>query len=84
LLEREIVDCRRCPRLVEWREQVATVKRAAYANETTTPTTLRGIFALDQRPPGTYVYVMTVIAESSLSPNFSVWDRYLSSVEIKR
>jgi len=56
----------------------------AYANETTTPTTLRGIFALDQRPPGTYVYVMTVIAESSLSPNFSVWDRYLSSVEIKR
>ena len=29
-LEREIVDCRRCPRLVTWREQVATEKRAAF------------------------------------------------------
>ncbi len=33
-LEREITDCRRCPRLVEWREQVAHEKRAAYADET--------------------------------------------------
>ena len=30
----EIVRCRRCPRLVEWRERVATEKRAAYADET--------------------------------------------------
>ncbi|HEX5621927.1 MAG TPA: uracil-DNA glycosylase [Solirubrobacteraceae bacterium] len=29
-LERQIVDCRRCPRLVEWREQVAREKRAAF------------------------------------------------------
>jgi uracil-DNA glycosylase family 4 len=29
----EIVSCRRCPRLVAWREEVATVKRAAYASE---------------------------------------------------
>jgi uracil-DNA glycosylase family 4 len=29
-LEREITDCRRCPRLVEWREQVAREKRAAF------------------------------------------------------
>jgi uracil-DNA glycosylase len=29
-LEREIVDCRRCPRLVAWREQVAREKRAAF------------------------------------------------------
>jgi uracil-DNA glycosylase family 4 len=29
-LENEIVDCRRCPRLVEWREQVAREKRAAF------------------------------------------------------
>jgi len=29
-LEREIVDCRRCPRLVQWREQVAREKRAAF------------------------------------------------------
>jgi uracil-DNA glycosylase len=29
-LEREIVECRRCPRLVAWREQVAREKRAAY------------------------------------------------------
>jgi uracil-DNA glycosylase family 4 len=32
-LHREIVACRRCPRLVEWREQVAAEKRAAYADE---------------------------------------------------
>jgi uracil-DNA glycosylase len=29
-LEREIADCRRCPRLVEWRERVAHEKRAAF------------------------------------------------------
>jgi uracil-DNA glycosylase len=29
-LEAEIVDCRRCPRLVQWREQVAREKRAAF------------------------------------------------------
>jgi uracil-DNA glycosylase family 4 len=33
-LEREIVACRRCPRLVEWREKVASEKRAAYSSET--------------------------------------------------
>jgi uracil-DNA glycosylase family 4 len=32
-LEREIVDCRRCPRLVAWREEVARVKRAAFAEQ---------------------------------------------------
>jgi uracil-DNA glycosylase len=29
-LEREITACRRCPRLVEWRERVAREKRAAF------------------------------------------------------
>nr|WP_221242902.1 uracil-DNA glycosylase [Conexibacter arvalis] len=29
----EIVDCRRCPRLVAWREEVARVKRAAFADQ---------------------------------------------------
>jgi uracil-DNA glycosylase family 4 len=29
-LEREVVACRTCPRLVEWREQVAAEKRASY------------------------------------------------------
>jgi uracil-DNA glycosylase len=29
-VEREIVECRRCPRLVAWREQVAREKRAAF------------------------------------------------------
>ena len=33
-LEREIVACRRCPRLVAWREQVAREKRASFAGET--------------------------------------------------
>jgi uracil-DNA glycosylase len=32
-LETEIVGCRRCPRLVAWREEVAETKRAAFAGE---------------------------------------------------
>ena len=32
-LEREITRCRRCPRLVEWRERVAREKRAAFRDE---------------------------------------------------
>jgi uracil-DNA glycosylase family 4 len=32
-LEGEIVKCRRCPRLVAWREEVARVKRASFASE---------------------------------------------------
>jgi uracil-DNA glycosylase family 4 len=32
-LEREIVGCRLCPRLVAWREEVAETKRAAFAAE---------------------------------------------------
>jgi uracil-DNA glycosylase family 4 len=33
-LEAEVVRCRRCPRLVAWREEVARERRAAYASET--------------------------------------------------
>jgi uracil-DNA glycosylase family 4 len=33
-LEARVVDCRRCPRLVAWREEVARVKRRAFAHET--------------------------------------------------
>ena len=33
-LARDVVDCRACPRLVEWRERVAVEKRAAYRDET--------------------------------------------------
>jgi uracil-DNA glycosylase family 4 len=32
-LTAHLVECRRCPRLVEWREQVARDKRAAYADD---------------------------------------------------
>ncbi|MCZ6462047.1 MAG: uracil-DNA glycosylase [Actinobacteria bacterium] len=32
-LAESIAGCRRCPRLVQWREQVATEKRAAFAEE---------------------------------------------------
>ena len=32
-LEAEVVECRRCPRLVAWREEVARTKRAAFAGE---------------------------------------------------
>ncbi|MFZ0664937.1 MAG: uracil-DNA glycosylase [Acidimicrobiales bacterium] len=33
-LTSEIVECRRCPRLVAWREQVAAEKRSSFAGET--------------------------------------------------
>ncbi len=33
LVGAEVADCRACPRLVEWRERVATEKRAAYADQ---------------------------------------------------
>ena len=33
-LRDEVCDCRQCPRLVAWREQVAVEKRAAYRDET--------------------------------------------------
>jgi uracil-DNA glycosylase family 4 len=32
-LQKEIIECRRCPRLVEWREEVARVKRRAYIDQ---------------------------------------------------
>jgi uracil-DNA glycosylase family 4 len=32
-VDRQVVGCRRCPRLVAWREEVARVKRASYAGE---------------------------------------------------
>jgi uracil-DNA glycosylase family 4 len=32
-LEGQILSCRKCPRLVEWREQVARVKRKAYRDQ---------------------------------------------------
>jgi uracil-DNA glycosylase family 4 len=34
LVQAEVADCRRCPRLVEWREHVAATKRASFATET--------------------------------------------------
>ncbi|BBF99800.1 MULTISPECIES: uracil-DNA glycosylase [Pseudonocardia] len=34
LLDRQISECRACPRLVEWREQVAAEKRAAFRGQT--------------------------------------------------
>ncbi len=33
LLRAEVCECRRCPRLVEWREQVALQKRASYRDD---------------------------------------------------
>jgi uracil-DNA glycosylase family 4 len=32
-VDRAIADCRACPRLVEWREEVATVKRASFRDQ---------------------------------------------------
>lgn len=33
ILNEEIIACRKCPRLVEWREEVARVKRKAYLDQ---------------------------------------------------
>jgi len=33
-LQQEVADCRRCPRLVAWRERVAAAPRASFAGET--------------------------------------------------
>jgi uracil-DNA glycosylase family 4 len=33
-VEAAVIECRRCPRLVAWREEVARTRRAAYAHET--------------------------------------------------
>jgi uracil-DNA glycosylase family 4 len=33
MVNSEVIECRRCPRLVQWREEVAANKRAAYAEE---------------------------------------------------
>jgi hypothetical protein len=33
LLDQKIIACRKCPRLVDWREEVAVVKRKSYENE---------------------------------------------------
>jgi uracil-DNA glycosylase len=33
-LDEQLIECRACPRLVAWREEVALVKRLAYRNET--------------------------------------------------
>ncbi len=32
-IHREVISCRRCPRLVQWREEVARVKRSAFADQ---------------------------------------------------
>jgi uracil-DNA glycosylase family 4 len=32
-LAREVADCRRCERLVQWREEMARIKRASFADE---------------------------------------------------
>lgn len=34
VLHNELIDCRRCPRLVAWREEIATTKRRAYRDQT--------------------------------------------------
>ena len=33
-INEQVIDCRACPRLVAWREEVAQTKRAAFADET--------------------------------------------------
>ncbi|HEY7453736.1 MAG TPA: uracil-DNA glycosylase [Thermoleophilaceae bacterium] len=52
-LERRVVACRRCPRLVEWRETVAREKRAAFADEEYWGRPVPGF-----GDPGAFLYVL--------------------------
>ncbi|HEU0019894.1 MAG TPA: uracil-DNA glycosylase [Thermoleophilaceae bacterium] len=52
-LERRVVSCRRCPRLVEWRELVAREKRAAFRDEEYWGKPARGF-----GDPGARVYIL--------------------------
>jgi uracil-DNA glycosylase family 4 len=52
-LERRVVACRRCPRLVEWRERVAREKRAAFREERYWGRPLPGF-----GDPGAAVYIL--------------------------
>ena len=48
-LAAEVADCRRCPRLVEWREEVARLKRASFAHEEYWGRPIPGFGDLDAR-----------------------------------
>ena len=48
-LNKEIITCTRCPRLVEWRERVASEKRAAYRDLTYWGRPVPGFGDLDPR-----------------------------------
>ena len=52
-LEARVVECRRCPRLVAWRERVAREKRAAFRDETYWGRPIPGF-----GDPGARVYVL--------------------------
>ena len=52
-VEARVVDCRLCPRLVEWRERVAREKRAAFRDETYWGRPVPGF-----GDPGARVYVL--------------------------
>ncbi|MGI8579704.1 MAG: uracil-DNA glycosylase [Solirubrobacteraceae bacterium] len=52
-LEREVIACHRCPRLVRWREEVGRVKRASYATEDYWARPIPGF-----GDPGARVYVL--------------------------
>jgi len=49
VLEREIVSCRRCPRLVAWREEVAATPRASFAGQTYWGRPVAGLGPADAR-----------------------------------
>lgn len=48
-IRNDVIGCRRCPRLVSWREQVALEKRASYQNETYWGRPVPGFGSLDAR-----------------------------------
>lgn len=48
-LDADLIECRRCPRLVAWREQVAAEKRAAFADQTYWGRPVPGFGPIDAR-----------------------------------
>ena len=49
LLDKEIIGCRKCPRLVQWREEIAVVKRKSYEDQSYWGKPVPGFGPIDAR-----------------------------------
>ena len=65
-IERRVVSCRRCPRLVEWRERVAREKRAAFRDEDYWGRPVPGLGPADARIADACIADVACIARSRI------------------